>query len=69
MASSSSLVPITAKYPPEISACVSPKDVKTMDIYKGVLPFVLIQLLFLLYLFLNPDFIYIVPELISGYKS
>ncbi len=47
---------------------VSPKDVKTMDIYKGVLPFVLIQLLFLFYLFLNPDFIYIVPELISGYK-
>ena len=36
---------------------VSPKDVKTMDIYKGVLPFVLIQILFLLYLFLNPDFI------------
>ena len=48
---------------------VSPKDVRTMDIYKGVLPFVLIQILFLLYLFLNPDFIYIVPELISGYKS
>ena len=48
---------------------VSPKDVKTMDIYKGVLPFVLIQILFLLYLFLNPDFIYIIPELISGYKS
>ena len=48
---------------------VSPKDVRTMDIYKGVLPFVMIQLLFLLYLFLNPDFIYIIPELISGYKS
>ena len=48
---------------------VSPKDVNTMDIYKGVLPFVLIQILFLLYLFLNPDFIYIIPELISGYKS
>ena len=48
---------------------VSPKDVKTMDIYKGVLPFVLIQILFLLYLFLNPDFIYIIPELASGYKS
>lgn len=48
---------------------VSPKDVKTMDIYKGVLPFVLIQILFLLYLFLNPDFIYIIPELVSGYKS
>ncbi len=48
---------------------VSPKDVRTMDIYKGVLPFVLIQILFLLYLFLNPDFIYIVPKLISGYKS
>ena len=48
---------------------VSPKDVRTMEIYKGVLPFVLIQILFLLYLFLNPDFIYIVPELISGYKS
>ena len=48
---------------------VSPKDIRTMDIYKGVLPFVLIQILFLLYLFLNPDFIYIVPELISGYKS
>ena len=48
---------------------VSPKDVKTMDIYKGVLPFVLIQILFLLYLFLNPDFIYIIPELISDYKS
>lgn len=48
---------------------VSPKDVKTMDIYKGVLPFVLIQILFLLYLFLNPDFIYIIPELVSGYIS
>ncbi len=48
---------------------VSPKDVKTMDIYKGVLPFVLIQILFLLYLFLNPEFIYIIPELVSGYKS
>ena len=48
---------------------VSPKDVKTMDIYKGVLPFVLIQILFLLYLFLNPDFIYIIPELVSDYKS
>ena len=48
---------------------VSPKSVSTTDIYKGVIPFVLIQILFLIYLFFNPEFIYIIPELINSYNS
>ena len=48
---------------------VAPKEVSTQDIYKGVIPFVVIQLLFLIYLFFNPEFIYLIPELIENYSS
>ena len=48
---------------------VSPKKIETTDIYKGVIPFVVIQLLFLIYLFFNPEFIYLIPELIENYSS
>jgi len=48
---------------------VSPKEITTTDIYKGVIPFVIIQLLFLVYLFFNPEFIYIIPEFIENYNS
>ena len=48
---------------------VSPKEIKTTDIYKGVIPFVIIQLLFLIYLFSNPEFIYLIPEFLENYNS
>ncbi len=48
---------------------VSPNNIKTTDIYKGVIPFVLIQILFLVYLFLNPEFVYIIPKIIESYSS
>ena len=48
---------------------VSPKEIKTTDIYKGVIPFVIIQLLFLIYLFFNPKFIYLIPEFLENYSS
>ncbi len=48
---------------------VSPKEVQTTDIYKGVVPFVLIQLLFLIYLFFNPEFIYLLPDFLKNYNS
>ncbi len=48
---------------------VSPKEIKTTDIYKGVIPFVIIQLLFLIYLFFNPEFIYLIPEFLENYSS
>ena len=48
---------------------VSPKEVQTTDIYKGVIPFVLIQLLFLIYLFFNPEFIYLLPDFLKNYNS
>ena len=48
---------------------VSPKEIKTTDIYKGVIPFVIIQLLFLIYLFFNPEFIYLIPEFLKNYNS
>ena len=45
---------------------VSPKNVKTSDIYLGIIPFVLIQVLFLIFLFFNPEYIYIIPKLIGN---
>ena len=48
---------------------VSPKNIKTTDIYNGVIPFVLIQILFLVYLFFNPEFVYIIPEFLDSYSS
>jgi TRAP-type mannitol/chloroaromatic compound transport system permease large subunit len=35
---------------------VAPANVKTIDIYKGVLPFLIIQLMVLMLVFLFPDF-------------
>ena len=48
---------------------VSPKEVNTSDIYKGVIPFVIIQVLFLIFLFLNPEYIYIIPGFLENYNS
>ena len=48
---------------------VSPEEIRTTDIYKGVIPFVIIQLLFLIYLFFNPEFIYLIPEFLENYNS
>jgi|TARA_B110000438_G_scaffold128684_1_gene124973 tripartite ATP-independent transporter DctM subunit len=45
---------------------VAPKEIKTKDIYYGVIPFVFIQLLFLIFLFFNPDFIYIIPNFLKS---
>ena len=48
---------------------VSPKEVNTSDIYKGVIPFVIIQILFLIFLFLNPEYIYVIPGFLENYNS
>ena len=48
---------------------VSPKEVNTSDIYKGVIPFVIIQVLFLIFLFLNPEYIYVIPGFLENYNS
>jgi len=45
---------------------VAPKEVKTRDIYYGIIPFVVIQLLFLVFLFFNPDYVYIIPNLLKN---
>ena len=48
---------------------VSPKKIKTTDIYMGIIPFVIIQLVFLIFLFFNPDFIYLIPDFLKNYSS
>jgi len=48
---------------------VSPKEVNTSDIYRGVIPFVIIQVLFLIFLFLNPEYIYVIPGFLENYNS
>ena len=45
---------------------VAPKEIKTRDIYFGIIPFVIIQLLFLIFLFYNPDYIYIIPKILNN---
>ena len=45
---------------------VSPKNVKTSDIYLGIIPYVMIQIIFLLFLYFNPEFIYIIPDIIGN---
>lgn len=45
---------------------VAPEQVKTMDIYKGVLPFVLIQILALVILFFTPELANWLPRQIFG---
>ncbi|WP_420550061.1 TRAP transporter large permease [Curvivirga sp.] len=47
---------------------VAPKEVKTTDIYKGVLPFVVIQIIALVILALNPGLANWLPEVIFGSK-
>ena len=45
---------------------VSPKEIKTTDIYKGIIPFVIIQIIFLIFLFFSPDYIYIIPDFLKS---
>ena len=45
---------------------VYPKNVKTSDIYLGVIPYVIIQIIFLVFLYFNPEFIYIIPDIIGN---
>ncbi len=44
---------------------VSPPEVKTLDIYKGIVPFVLIQLVFLILLIVFPDIVSFLPRILS----
>ena len=48
---------------------VSPKEVNTSDIYRGVIPFVIIQVLFLIFLFFNPEYVYVIPGFLENYNS
>ena len=43
---------------------VAPKEVTTIDIYKGVIPFVLMQLVAIIIVFLIPEIATIIPSLI-----
>lgn len=45
---------------------VAPKTVKTSDIYKGVIPFIMIQLAVLLLLALKPELVTWLPKLVSS---
>ena len=45
---------------------VSPKNIKTSDIYLGVIPYVFIQIIFFVFLYLNPEFIYIIPNMVGN---
>ena len=45
---------------------VSPKNVNTSDIYLGIIPYVMIQIIFLVFLYFNPEFIYIIPDIIGN---
>ena len=45
---------------------VSPKNLKTSEIYLGIIPYVMIQIIFLVFLYFNPEFIYIIPEIIGN---
>ena len=44
---------------------VAPKEVKTTDIYRGVIPFVIIQIVGLAILWLFPSIVTIVPQLLG----
>ena len=43
---------------------VSPKEINTTDIYKGVIPFVIIQIIAVILVFLIPEIATIIPEII-----
>jgi TRAP-type mannitol/chloroaromatic compound transport system permease large subunit len=43
---------------------VAPKEVSTQDIYKGVIPFVIIQIIAVILVFLIPEIATIIPEII-----
>ena len=45
---------------------VAPKSVLTTDIYRGVIPFVIIQIVGLLILWFFPEIVTIVPQLLDG---
>jgi TRAP-type mannitol/chloroaromatic compound transport system permease large subunit len=44
---------------------VAPKEIHTMDIYKGVLPFILIQIIAIGLVFLFPEIALILPDLLA----
>ncbi|HCA91846.1 MAG TPA: C4-dicarboxylate ABC transporter permease, partial [Alphaproteobacteria bacterium] len=44
---------------------VAPRSVRTQDIYRGVLPFVVIQIVGLLILWFFPEIVTIVPQLLD----
>ena len=44
---------------------VAPKEIQTMDIYKGVLPFILIQIIAIGLVFLFPEIALILPDLLA----
>jgi TRAP-type mannitol/chloroaromatic compound transport system permease large subunit len=44
---------------------VAPRSVRTQDIYRGVLPFVVIQIVGLLILWFFPEIVTIVPQLLE----
>ena len=43
---------------------VAPKEVSTQDIYKGVIPFVIIQIVAIIIVFLIPEIATMIPNLI-----
>ena len=45
---------------------VAPRSVRTQDIYRGVLPFVVIQIVGLLILWFFPEIVTVVPQLLYG---
>lgn len=45
---------------------VAPRSVRTQDIYRGVLPFVVIQIVGLLILWFFPEIVTVVPQLLDG---
>ena len=45
---------------------VAPKTIETAEIYKGVLPFIIIQVIAILLIFIFPELTSFIPELISN---
>ena len=44
---------------------VAPKEIETTDIYKGVLPFIVIQIIAIVLVFIFPEIALLIPELIT----
>ena len=48
---------------------VIPHDIETFDIYKGVIPFILIQLITIILIIIVPEITTWLPQKIFGYKK